>query len=140
MAPSPIYDPIELLTNKGERKPRFLTAIYNPIACAAAGFGLAMTLNWAFRRPVFSGKLLKWRNINILEKPCIFIINFALFHYLFYKGLQKHIGFAGVGLLLGQYIEQKRSESLATRDAILRHYVELHRDDFPNERKLILAL
>lgn len=53
---SSVNDPLVLLTNKGDRQPRFLTAIYNPAACAGAGFGLAMFLNWGFRRPLMSGK------------------------------------------------------------------------------------
>ena len=53
---SPVNDPLVLLTNKGDRQPTVLYALYNPLACSAAGFGLALVLNWGFRRPLFSGK------------------------------------------------------------------------------------
>ncbi|KAI8125445.1 hypothetical protein FF38_14401 [Lucilia cuprina] len=98
--PSPVNDPLVLLTNKGERQPNFLSTIYNPLACAAAGCGLAMILNWGFRRPVMSG-------------------------------IQKHIALTAAGGFLGTYLDKKRNEALATRDAVLRHYVQLHPEDFP---------
>lgn len=53
---SPVNDPLVLLTNKGDRQNTVLFSLYNPLACAAAGFGLAIFLNWGFRKPLFSGK------------------------------------------------------------------------------------
>uniref|UniRef100_A0A1A9V829 NADH dehydrogenase [ubiquinone] 1 subunit C2 n=1 Tax=Glossina austeni TaxID=7395 RepID=A0A1A9V829_GLOAU len=96
---SDVIDPLELLSNKN-REPRFLSSVYNPVACALSGFGLAAFLNWGFRRPIFSG-------------------------------IQKHIALAVAGGIIGKYIDEKRDDYLATRDAILRHYVELHPEDFP---------
>uniref|UniRef100_A0A1A9WXQ4 NADH dehydrogenase [ubiquinone] 1 subunit C2 n=1 Tax=Glossina brevipalpis TaxID=37001 RepID=A0A1A9WXQ4_9MUSC len=102
---SNVIDPLELLSNKGERQSTFLSPLYNPAAGALAGFGLAIFLNWGFRRPPFSG-------------------------------IQKHIAFTVLGGVTGSYIDKKRNDYLATRDAILRHYVELHPEDFPPiERK-----
>ncbi|XP_073822551.1 NADH dehydrogenase (ubiquinone) B14.5 B subunit [Musca autumnalis] len=97
---SAVIDPLELLTNKGDRKPTFLSTIFNPLACTAAGFGLACMLNWGLRRPIFSG-------------------------------IQNHVGFAVLGGIGGTYLDKKRNDDLATRDAVLRHYVELHPEDFP---------
>lgn len=54
--PSPPNDPLELLTNKGDRKPRFLSKFINPLGCASLGFGIAISLNWGFRKPLFSGE------------------------------------------------------------------------------------
>ncbi|KAB0798799.1 hypothetical protein PPYR_06679 [Photinus pyralis] len=52
------------------------------------------------------------------------------------SGIQKHVVFTILGGFLGKYIDSNRSEYLAERDAVLRHYIELHRDDFPDfERK-----
>ncbi|XP_013098564.1 NADH dehydrogenase [ubiquinone] 1 subunit C2 [Stomoxys calcitrans] len=98
--PSSVIDPLELLTAKEDRKPSFLSSVYNPAASTAAGFGLACMLNWGLRKPIFSG-------------------------------IQNHVGFALLGLLGGTYLDKKRNEELATRDAILRHYVQLHPEDFP---------
>ncbi|KAH8385553.1 NADH dehydrogenase [ubiquinone] 1 subunit C2 [Drosophila serrata] len=97
---SAVNDPLELLTNKGNRTPTFLGPIWNPMACTLAGVGVACFVNWGFRRPVFSG-------------------------------IQKHIAFAAIGFGAGTYFDQKRSEYLAKRDAVLRHYIELHPEDFP---------
>lgn len=48
-----------------------------------------------------------------------------------FSGIQKHIllvaGFVG-GLTL---IQNKRNEYLAEKDAVYRHYIELHPEDFP---------
>lgn len=32
---------------------------------------------------------------------------------------------------MGTYLDKKRNEALSTRDAVLKHYVELHPEDFP---------
>lgn len=61
-------------------------------------------------------------------------------HYIrwvgLFPGLQNHVGFAVLGGIGGTYLDKKRTEDLATRDAVLRHYVELHPEDFPPIRKL----
>lgn len=51
-----VYDPLELLTNKGTRQPTFLSPIWNPMAAAIAGFGAALFINWGFRKPALAGK------------------------------------------------------------------------------------
>ncbi|CAH1104887.1 unnamed protein product [Psylliodes chrysocephalus] len=53
-----------------------------------------------------------------------------------WSGLQKHVllsaGLAGIGKVVDDY----RNQYMADRDAVLRHYVELHPEDFPPfERK-----
>ncbi|XP_075974964.1 NADH dehydrogenase (ubiquinone) B14.5 B subunit [Anticarsia gemmatalis] len=55
-----------------------------------------------------------------------------------FSGIQKHIIAAGglTGILT--MVQKKRDEYLAEKDAVLRHYVELHPEDFPTpERKKI---
>ncbi|EDW65082.1 NADH dehydrogenase [ubiquinone] 1 subunit C2 [Drosophila virilis] len=100
MQASPVNDPLEILTNKGNRQPTFVSPIWNPIAGAIAGFGIALFVNWGFRKPAFSG-------------------------------IQNHIAFTAIGAGLGAFIDKQRDAYLAKRDAVLRHYVELHPDDFP---------
>ncbi|KAH8378034.1 hypothetical protein KR093_008532 [Drosophila rubida] len=95
-----VNDPLELLANKGNREPPFLTAIWNPLIGTVAGFGVVMFANWGFRKPVFAG-------------------------------IQKHIAFALIGGAAGTFFDGKRNEYAAKRDAVLRHYIELHPDDFP---------
>ncbi|XP_050299449.1 NADH dehydrogenase [ubiquinone] 1 subunit C2 [Anthonomus grandis grandis] len=52
------------------------------------------------------------------------------------SGIQKHILATAAGAAAGFYAEDYRSKKLADRDAVLRHYVELHPEDFPPyERK-----
>ncbi|KAJ8965238.1 hypothetical protein NQ317_006204 [Molorchus minor] len=53
-----------------------------------------------------------------------------------FSGIQRHIlasaGLVGIGKLLDDY----RNQILADRDAVLRHYIQLHPEDFPPfERK-----
>lgn len=40
------------------------------------------------------------------------------------------------GAALGVFIDKKRNDYLAERDAVLRHYVELHPEDFPTPGKM----
>ncbi|CAH2108100.1 unnamed protein product [Euphydryas editha] len=52
------------------------------------------------------------------------------------SGIQKHIiGVVGFTSLF-KYVTNKREEYLAEKDAVLRHYIQLHPEDFPvPERK-----
>lgn len=50
------FDPLELLTNKGNRELTFLSPIWNPILGGVFGVGAALFSNWGVRKPVFSGK------------------------------------------------------------------------------------
>jgi len=52
-----------------------------------------------------------------------------------FAGIQKHIAFGALGVGAGYYFDQKRNDYLAKRDAVLRHYIELHPDDFPVKGK-----
>lgn len=48
-----------------------------------------------------------------------------------FTGIHKHvIGVLGWVSLL-TFVQNKRDDYLAEKDAVLRHYVELHREDFP---------
>lgn len=43
-----------------------------------------------------------------------------------------------IGVVAGTFIDRKRNEYLAKRDAVLRHYVELHPEDFPVTGELVI--
>ncbi|XP_066252083.1 NADH dehydrogenase [ubiquinone] 1 subunit C2 [Euwallacea similis] len=54
-----------------------------------------------------------------------------------FSGIQKHILATVIGVAVGLFIQKKTDEKTAERDAIFRHYIELHPEDFPPyERKL----
>ncbi|KPI96803.1 NADH dehydrogenase [ubiquinone] 1 subunit C2 [Papilio xuthus] len=56
-----------------------------------------------------------------------------------FSGIQKHIlGVAGWCALLN-YVQNKRNEYFAEKDAVYRHYVELHPEDFPIPERKKLA-
>lgn len=46
-------------------------------------------------------------------------------------GIQKHIIATGGWVSILSYVQHKRNEYLAEKDAVYRHYIELHPDDFP---------
>lgn len=52
-------------------------------------------------------------------------------YIIFLIGLQKHTAVVLAGGYLGQVIDGYRNRYLAERDAVLRHYVQLHPEDFP---------
>ncbi|ENN71052.1 hypothetical protein HUJ04_009699 [Dendroctonus ponderosae] len=47
------------------------------------------------------------------------------------SGIQKHIVGLSAGVGIGVLVDKYRNEHLAKRDAIFRHYIELHPEDFP---------
>ncbi|XP_049789211.1 NADH dehydrogenase [ubiquinone] 1 subunit C2 [Schistocerca nitens] len=52
------------------------------------------------------------------------------------SGIQRHALFTLGAVALGNFVEKYRADYLAEKDAVLRHYVELHPEDFPTpERK-----
>lgn len=55
---SDVIKPLDLLTDKGNRKPTVLKNIYSPLAAATLGFVGAILTKVATRRPVFSGKFV----------------------------------------------------------------------------------
>ncbi|XP_059049634.1 NADH dehydrogenase [ubiquinone] 1 subunit C2 [Achroia grisella] len=57
-------------------------------------------------------------------------INFGTRRPLF-SGIQKHVLLAGATTALLTYVQKKRDEYYAERDAVYRHYIELHPEDFP---------
>ncbi|XP_028168904.1 NADH dehydrogenase [ubiquinone] 1 subunit C2 [Ostrinia nubilalis] len=64
-------------------------------------------------------------------------VNFGTRRPIF-SGIQKHIiGVAGWVAVLS-YVQKKRDAYLAEKDAVLRHYVELHPEDFavPERKKI----
>ncbi|XP_063707425.1 NADH dehydrogenase [ubiquinone] 1 subunit C2 [Culicoides brevitarsis] len=53
-----------------------------------------------------------------------------------FSGIQRHVAYTIVGAAIGQYLEHRRKEYYAKKDAVMRHFIELHPDDFPRfERK-----
>lgn len=48
------------------------------------------------------------------------------------------MGVTGLGAILAKYVEDYRRDYLAERDAVLRHYVQLHIEDFPPLGKLFV--
>ncbi|XP_054745021.1 NADH dehydrogenase [ubiquinone] 1 subunit C2 [Anastrepha obliqua] len=72
---------------------------------------------------------------SVLGFGCAAFVNWGLRKPPF-SGIQSHVTFAAIGGGLGYYFDGKRNEHIAKRDAVLKHYIELHPDDFPpKERK-----
>lgn len=44
-----------------------------------------------------------------------------------------HIAFTAIGGITGHFSEKWRSDFFAEKDAVLRHYVELHPELFPTK-------
>ncbi|XP_017770670.1 PREDICTED: NADH dehydrogenase [ubiquinone] 1 subunit C2 [Nicrophorus vespilloides] len=52
------------------------------------------------------------------------------------SGVHRHAAYAVIGGALGQYFGNLRNQQNAERDAVFRHYIQLHPEDFPDfERK-----
>ncbi|KAG6456645.1 NADH dehydrogenase [ubiquinone] 1 subunit C2 [Manduca sexta] len=55
-----------------------------------------------------------------------------------FSGIQKHVFSVAGWTALLSFVQNKRDEYLAEKDAVLRHYIELHPEDFPTpERRKI---
>lgn len=49
--------------------------------------------------------------------------------------MQFHIVSTIIGASVGQYLDNRKSIYYAEKDAVLRRYIELHPDDFPEPGK-----
>ncbi|KAG8222053.1 hypothetical protein J437_LFUL000497 [Ladona fulva] len=67
---------------------------------------------------------------GILGVSCAIFVNFVSKKPIL-SGIQKHIIFGAVGLGAGKFFDGIRNEELAKRDAVMRHYIQLHPEDFP---------
>ncbi|XP_013780916.1 NADH dehydrogenase [ubiquinone] 1 subunit C2-like [Limulus polyphemus] len=47
------------------------------------------------------------------------------------SGIQKHIISLGTGAVLGEMFYNRQKRITAERDAVIRHYIQLHPEDFP---------
>lgn len=114
---------LDILTDDPDRIKPFLTDIYNPVIGAAGGFLGMCFLNFMTRRPVFSGlfSLINKKYENYVSPSKCLIL-----------GIQKHVAATAIGGVIGKVADNWRNEHMAKRDAILRHYVELHPEDFPD--------
>lgn len=53
-----------------------------------------------------------------------------------FAGIQRHLVLGAAGWMAGLYINQWIASNSAERDAVLKHYIQLHPEDFPvPERK-----
>ncbi|CAG9820139.1 unnamed protein product [Phaedon cochleariae] len=73
-----------------------------------------------------------WGTIGFIS---VVVANYATKRPIF-SGIQKHIGLSAALAGIGTYVDGYRNQYLADRDAIYRHYIQLHPEDFPPfERK-----
>lgn len=52
-------------------------------------------------------------------------------------GIQKHFLYAGLAAIGAKYADNYRNEYYAERDAVYRHYISLHPEDFPMPGKIL---
>lgn len=83
---------------------------------------------WLWRKGGGSG----WSSVSLLKcETCVFALILICANCLHAAGIQKHLLYTGIGALFGKITDGWRNEYLAERDAVLRHYIQLHPEDFP---------
>ncbi|XP_072376169.1 NADH dehydrogenase [ubiquinone] 1 subunit C2 [Diabrotica undecimpunctata] len=88
-----------------------------------------------YREPPLLSKVWNPLILGAMGFVSVIIANYGTRKPLF-SGIQKHILVAGVCGGIGKIVDDYRNKYLADRDAVLRHYIELHPEDFPPfERK-----
>ncbi|KAI5635641.1 NADH-ubiquinone oxidoreductase subunit b14.5b (NDUFC2) domain-containing protein [Phthorimaea operculella] len=56
-----------------------------------------------------------------------------------FSGIQKHVLLTALWVPFLQYAQNKRDAYYAERDAVFRHYIELHPEDFPEPKRKKIA-
>lgn len=62
-------------------------------------------------------------------------INNYVYRKPLYAGIHRHIAFTIAGFMLGLYTERYLEKKWAHRDAVIKHYIELHPEDFVEEKR-----
>ncbi|KAG8195392.1 hypothetical protein JTE90_001406 [Oedothorax gibbosus] len=62
-------------------------------------------------------------------------INNYAYRKPYHAGIQRHIALGVAGWLFGMYAESYMTKKWAHRDAVIKHYIELHPEDFVDERR-----
>lgn len=53
----------------------------------------------------------------------------------YHAGIQRHFVLGIAGMMIGYYMDKFLERKWANRDAMIRHYIELHPEDFVDKRK-----
>lgn len=72
-------------------------------------------------------------NCNRKRKDKQFVVTYRI------SGIQKHILFAGIGAVGARTFDNYRRDYYAERDAVYRHYISLHPEDFPMPGQYFLS-
>ncbi|KAJ2946812.1 hypothetical protein O0L34_g16136 [Tuta absoluta] len=56
-----------------------------------------------------------------------------------FSGIQKHVVMTALWVPLLQFAQNKRNAYYAERDAVFRHYIELHPEDFSEKKRQKIA-
>ncbi|RZF48249.1 hypothetical protein LSTR_LSTR006216 [Laodelphax striatellus] len=73
-----------------------------------------------------------------------FIFGFGSVCYDFFKnkplsaGFLKHVAFIAGGAYAGQFLYERKQRYHMDRDAAYRHYIDLHPEDFPAAKRVLL--
>lgn len=113
--------PLELLSEKTVDPPSLASAWGFQTGMGLLGAGCHLCKNWIYRRPFISGNLL----ITIFSLE-MFNITIA-----FVLGIQMYPIYFVAAFTAGNFFLEYRRNYWAERDAVLRHYIELHPEDFP---------
>lgn len=134
MAPTPKFGktPLELLEPNTDYEPTFFEKHKALIFGPPTGLGLSMATNLGLRRPlIFSGMFsVQWSITIESDKWFQFIIWFNV-------GFPRHIAFSVASYFCFRFYVQYNEDYNAERDAVYRHYIQLHPEDFPPPGKLI---
>ncbi|XP_054724813.1 NADH dehydrogenase [ubiquinone] 1 subunit C2-like [Uloborus diversus] len=53
----------------------------------------------------------------------------------YYSGIHRHIVLGIIGIYCGYYMDEFFKRKFAERDAVIKHYIELHPEDFVDKRR-----
>ncbi|KAL5279323.1 Ndufc2 family protein [Megaselia abdita] len=100
---------------------------------------LELLENKNIRIPSFLSDKYNPIGCGLLGVGAAFFVNWAMRRPLV-SGIQKHIILGAGGVALGSWLDSKREAHFAERDAVLRHYVQLHPEDFPKTRRFFFEV
>lgn len=122
---------LELLDARFAEPPSVSSKYGIQFSCGLLGGLVQVLKNWSYRRPLIAGKLNNSTTKLLFQTTYWHFVQFFNVFDCSLLGAYLYPVYFAAGWVTGQLLTNYRQNYYAERDAVYRHYIELHPEDFP---------
>lgn len=128
---------LELLDSRDDEPKSIFNKYGIKIYGGLVGSSFHAGTNWVYNRPMIAGKLL---SIIIISFSTSFERFIQTVYILIHAGIHMFGVWFAVGWTVTHFVQKWRQGLAAERDAVMRHYIQTHPEDFISPRELNLPI